>query len=327
MIENISRRRSGFVFLLLIISVLGPYAYACLQSAGPMQVGERIDVRDVSAPEFVRRLVTHEGRARWERARADVEGQRRDVERQRRAYPIVENRNDLAVALVHLGRVKEAIPILEEAEANYPGEYFTAANLGTAYELNGENRKALEWIREGINRKSESHYGTEWLHVKILEAKLAMETDPDWLRKHSVLGADFRAGENARRPKTLATDHLGQQKSLAEIEDALVYQLHERLEFVKPPDPVVADLLFDLSNVLALTRTAEHAKAIHELSRSYGPGHEELVSSRTAGENRAAPPTPPRRYLFYAAWGAALLLGVGGFYALLRRRKLQQRSV
>lgn len=297
--------------------MLGPYAYACLQPAGRAQVGKRIRIEGVSAPDLVRSLVSHEDRSYWEKTRAEVE-------KQRQKYPFIENRNNLAVALIHLGRVKEAVPVLEEAERKRPGQYFTAANLGTAYELSGENQKALDWIKEGVSRNEGSHFGTEWLHVKILEAKLALEKDGGWLKRHSVLGVDFRAGENTQQPERLATDHLGRRKSLAEIEYALIHQLHERLEFVKPPDPVVADLLFDLSNVLALTRTSEHAKAVYELSRSYGPGREDLVSSRPAAVSGAATRPPSRQYFSYGALAAAALLAAGGFYALLRRRRLHQ---
>lgn len=314
MIKKLACRNFRLVSLLLVISVSGPYASACLWPAGRMQVGKRVQVEGVSAPDFAKSLISHEDRAYWERVRAEVERQRED-------YPFVENRNNLAVTLIHLGSVKEAIPILEELERKHPGQYFTAANLGTAYELSGENQKALDWIKEGVNRNKDSHFGTEWLHVKILEAKLAMEKDPDWLKNHSVLGVDFSAGEDSQQPKRSATDHLGRQRSLTEIEDALIYQLHERLEFVKPPDPIVADLLFDLSNVLALTRTSEHAKAVHALSLSYGPNR------RAADESLAATHTPLRQYLFYGALGIAVLLAVGGFYILTRRRKLHRRRI
>lgn len=320
MIKNFSYRNPWPVPLLLAIFMSGPYAYACLWPAGRIQVGKRIKIEGVSAPDFAKSLISHEGRAYWEKVLADLEGQRKD-------YPFIENRNNLAVSLIHLGRVKEAIPILEELERKHPGKYFTAANLGTAYELSGDNQKAMDWIKEGVNRNKDSHFGTEWLHVKILEAKLAMEKDPDWFRKHSVLGADFRARENTRQPQRLATDHLGQQKSLAETEEALIYQLHERLEFVKPPDPIVADLLFDLGNVLALTRTEEHAKAIHELALSYGPKHGDLVRSRLADESRATQRSPSRNYLFYGSLVAGALLAIAGFYVFIRRRKLHQRRI
>jgi hypothetical protein len=54
-----------------------------------------------------------------------------------------------------------------------------AANLGTALELLGNKEEALHWIREGIRRNPQSHEGTEWLHAKILEAKIAAQKDAD----------------------------------------------------------------------------------------------------------------------------------------------------
>ena len=320
MVEKRLNRTCGLVSLLLLVAFAGSYAHACLWPSGWIR-RKPIDVEGVSAQEFVRRLTSHEGRAFWEKTRGDIESHRL-------TDPYVDNRNDLAVALIHLGRVKEAVALLEELEDKRPGFYFTAANLGTAYELSGENEKALKWIKECIQRNKDSHYGTEWLHVKILEAKLGLERDPDWLKKNSVLGADFRSEDDPQQPKRVARDHAGRQKSLGEIEDALVYQLHERLEFVKPPDPVVADLLFDLSNVLALTRTPEHANAIRELSLSYNPVQEVLVSIRLADKSvtqksEAQTPGPSQGYLLYVALGVAALLTLTGFYVLVRRRRLQ----
>lgn len=319
MVENRLNRACGVVSVFLLVAFAWSYAHACLQGTESLPVAPRINVVGASAQEFVKRLTSHAGRDYWERTLAELEGRRQ-------TDSFVDNRNNTAVALTHLGRVREAVAILEDLEDKRPGFYYTAANLGTAYELSGENEKALKWIKECIKRNKDSHYGTEWLHVKILEAKLGVESDPDWLKKNSVLGADFRGEGDPRQPKRLARDHLGRQKSLAEIEDALVYQLHERLEFVKPPDPVVADLLFDLSNVLALTRTTEHAKAIHELSLSYNPVQDVMVSIRLADKGltqKSAPRTPARVYQLYAALGVAALLTAAGFYLLIRRRRLQ----
>lgn len=313
-------RTRGLVSLLLLVAFAGTYAHACLWPSGRIR-RKPVDFEGVSAQEFVRRLTSHEGRAFWEKTRDDIESHRL-------TDPYVDSRSDLAVSLIHLGRVKEAVALLEDLEDKRPGFYFTAANLGTAYELSGENEKALKWIKECVERNHESHYGTEWLHVKILEAKLGLESDPDWLKKNSVLGADFRGESDPRQSKGLTRDYISRQKSLAEIEAALVYQLHERLEFVKPPDPTVADLLFDLSNLLALTRTPEHADAIHELSLSYNPVQDVLVSIRQADKGltqKSATPTPApsRVYLLYAALGVAALLTAAGFYLLIRRRRLQ----
>lgn len=38
-----------------------------------------------------------------------------------------------------------------------------------------------------MHPRVQSNYGSEWLHVAILETKLAMAKDPAWLRSHSVL--------------------------------------------------------------------------------------------------------------------------------------------
>jgi tetratricopeptide (TPR) repeat protein len=189
------------ILFFLMISLTASRADACLNPIGRFQVGKRIKVDGVSAQDFARDFVSHEDRKYWEKVKADIE-------RRKKAYPYIDNRNNLAVALIHLGDVKNAIAILEELETKTPGQYVTAANLGTAYELNGENQKALDWIKQGINRKSESHYGTEWLHVKILETKLAMEKDANWLNNHSVLEMDFGNGDVPQQPNKLTIDYL-----------------------------------------------------------------------------------------------------------------------
>jgi len=69
-----------------------------------------------------------------------------------------------AVGIVIFGHADDGIALLEALEVEYPGRYSTAANMGTAYELKGDNVKALQWITEGIRRNPDSHEGTEWLH-------------------------------------------------------------------------------------------------------------------------------------------------------------------
>tara|TARA_B110000046_G_C13024495_1_gene413104 strand:+ start:2444 stop:2677 length:234 start_codon:yes stop_codon:yes gene_type:complete len=54
--------------------------------------------------------------------------------------------SDYAVYLMKAGRVDESLAILKELNKNLPQEYQIAANLGTAYELNGELDSALFYI-------------------------------------------------------------------------------------------------------------------------------------------------------------------------------------
>jgi tetratricopeptide (TPR) repeat protein len=173
------------------------------------------------------------------------------------------DRSDYAIALMYLGRSKEAVELLQSLEKEQPGEYFIAANLGTACELTGNNEEAARWIGEGIRRNPESHEGTEWLHLKILQAKIAAQQDPDYFKKHSVLDL---------APQTITEETLLGEKKLRpeEMAAAIQHQLAERMQFVKPPDPAVASLLFDYAAIEARTRTLESAKQMLHLAVSYG---------------------------------------------------------
>lgn len=302
----------AFVIILIVISSLAPGALACINPIDWDSVGKAIEIENVAPSEFLGNLLSHASQRDWE-------GTLEELKRQQKIRSTTENRQNIAVSMLHLGQIDDAIQILKQLEKEKPGLYHTAANLGTAYELGGENQKALDWIKEGIKRNKNAHNGTEWLHVKILEAKLALEKDPDWLKKNSVLGVDFSV-ENVSPQQIAAVDHLGQRRDLSQIEIALVYQLHERLEFIKPQEPVVADLLYDLARVFALTRTAEHAAAVRDLALTYGSDRELSEAKMNSEKIVSGYSNPLRTYLVYGGVGILCVLVVlVGFY--LKRRK------
>jgi tetratricopeptide (TPR) repeat protein len=173
------------------------------------------------------------------------------------------DRSDYAVSLAYVGRTKEAVDLLQALENEQPGQYFIAANLGTCLELLGNNEEALRWIREGIRRNPQSHEGTEWLHAKILEAKIAAQLDPDYFKKHSVLELD---PSRVSSPMTIDSRLL----KPSEVAKAIHYQLEERLQFVKPPDPAIASLLFDYAAIEAATNILESAKGLLAMAVEYG---------------------------------------------------------
>ena len=176
------------------------------------------------------------------------------------------NRNDYAVALIYLGRLDEAISLLQELEAEEPGDYATAANLGTAYELAGKNELALKWIGEGIRRNPDAHQGTEWIHVKILEAKIQQQQNPDYFKTHSVLNLDLR--KITEDPKFLTVGD--KTRSAHDLKQDMLYQLQERLKFVKQKDPSVASLLFDFGVLEAATATVETARPLMSMAVDFG---------------------------------------------------------
>ena len=178
--------------------------------------------------------------------------------------------NDLASALMHTGDPKAAIQILAEIEKANPGLYQTASNLGTAFELTGENEKALDWIRKGIERNPKSHHSSEWIHVRILQTKIAAAKSPSWVNNDSLLGLNFDSSTKPIQPTTLPTGNSGEPLTLEQVEAGLRYQLHERLQFVQPVDRIVASLLFDLGNIIALKPEGiGMAQGIFELAAKY----------------------------------------------------------
>ncbi len=171
----------------------------------------------------------------------------------------LEDYSDYGVLLVYLGRYEEAEKVFLEIEKINPGLYATAVNLGTTYELLGKNELALNWIKKGVRIDPTSHNHSEWLHVKILEAKL---------KGDKYINSDFLIGTNFGTdtlPKTTLDS-----ASLVKLRDAIFYQLEERVTFIKPQEKIVALLLFELGNVCALTDDVTSALRIYDKAKEYG---------------------------------------------------------
>lgn len=166
---------------------------------------------------------------------------------------------DLLFARHHSG----AVPLLLEAERIAPGDYSIAANLGTAYELVGRDADALHWISESMRRNPDSHHGTEWVHVLVLEAKLRAAADPVAARRPLV---ELPARFERETPLRIA----GVERPAAEVREAIAYQLRERMLFVKPNDPWVAELLFALARLNANLVNVNSGANLLGLAQEYG---------------------------------------------------------
>jgi tetratricopeptide (TPR) repeat protein len=234
-----------------LLLALGAPVLACINVYGTTLEGKTIETdrhEHMENPLAVK--------ARWREKLKEIEASIKPDSR-------FEIRNDYAAALIYTGNYKKAIEILEDIEKTNPGVYSTATNLGTAYELSGDNEKALEWIKKGIDRNPSSHDGSEWVHVKILEAKIQLTDDPQWLKKNSVLGFHFGSEIKPQFPAPVQ----GYPDKSYDSKQALYHvrrQLEERLQFVSAPDPIVADLFADLANAYALHHTLEMAVPLYD---------------------------------------------------------------
>lgn len=237
--------------------------------------------------------------------------------------------NDLASALMRTGDPKAAIQILAGIEKVKPGMYQTASNLGTAFEVAGDNENAIKWIRKGINLNPKSHDSSEWIHVKILETKIAMARDEDWPETSSILGLDFGYAREPQQPRMLPTGNSGEPLSLDQIETGLRYQLHERLQFVKAPDVVAASLLLDLGNIVALkAHELGSAQGIYELAERYAQSDEgsSMIKPQIELRLRGAK-FANQKHSFFASHEFPYLLAIVGsivLYIALKLRALWQ---
>lgn len=188
--------------------------------------------------------------------------------------------SDYGLHLVQAGKVKEALVLFEKLAELYPNEYSIIANLGTTYELSGQNEKALEYIRKGIKINPNSHGGSEWIHVKILEAKIALAKDPNYLNTHSVLNLS------------------SEQKQSKKTFDQLYIQLQERFPFSpKEANPIMADLFIELGDYYFETISFEHAKAFYQIAQIYYKSDredidEKIDQARKLREDYANKPMP-----------------------------------
>lgn len=169
----------------------------------------------------------------------------------------IEYYSDYGAALIYLGEYQKAKSIYEEIEILKPDLYTTASNLGTIYELIGQPKLALKWIKKSIKLNPESHKGSEWIHIKILEFKIKGSKD----YSRSILGLDFGKEEI---PNNL------NKYDLNKLSGHIWHQLEERSNFVKPENKIVGNIYFDLGNILAQTVDVQTALQSYEAAEEYG---------------------------------------------------------
>ena len=167
--------------------------------------------------------------------------------------------SDKGYLLIVQKKYDEALKLYLGIERIKPNRYSTASNLGTLYELMGENQKAYEWIKKGIQINPESHNGSEWLHLRILETKIKNLTD---VSGQFLINTNF--GDKAEPKSKLS------KAEIDKLAKEIYYQVNERITFIKPQDKIISILLFELGNLVRLKGEPENAERIYVLAREYG---------------------------------------------------------
>lgn len=260
------------MFAALALLSLAPAALACINTVGTGHDGRRFFPESYAGDDLTKLMKPQPPRQEWvERVIARV-----------REQPDFGNLINIGVVLVRQGKYSRAVEHFLTVERLFPGHSETAANLGTALELSGHDRVALRWIRIGMQRDPDEHHRTEWLHARILEAKIAMAADPNYLQDRSIAGVSFAADLVPPVPTQLPPGNDGRPVAAWELNSALNYQLFERTHFVAPPDPVVANLLMDWATLNLAGGPIESAAALYPMAVRYGARRDALMERRLA---------------------------------------------
>ncbi|WP_456313388.1 tetratricopeptide repeat protein [Pseudomonas shirazensis] len=167
--------------------------------------------------------------------------------------------SDKGYILILEKKYDEALSLYLKIERLEPNRYSTASNIGTLYELMGKNEEALKWINKSITINPKSHNGSEWLHSRILEAKIKGKKSQT---SKFLLNTDF--GTEIKPVSELDTIQLNK------LDKSLNYQLNERISFIKPKDNIIAILLFELGNIKIIKGEFNIAKPILQEAKKYG---------------------------------------------------------
>lgn len=272
------RIRGWMLLGALALGVGGP-VQACINAIGTDHQGRHFDAHIDVGEQLEARLTSGAVRAYYTRRAHDITARAT-------ARPDLENLTELAILLMYQGQHARAVRLLLSLERRYPGRHETAANLGTALELSGHDAPALAWIRLGIRRNPAEHLGTEWLHARILESKLAAAKDPAHLARHSIAGLQFGDATVPPFPTSLPAGNVGRPVGAYDLNHAFAYQLGERMQFVAPEDPVVANLLSDWAALNMAGGPMENVVVLYGQAKRYGARETVTLARRLAEARR-----------------------------------------
>lgn len=182
--------------------------------------------------------------------------------------------SDLGLTYIVSGKFDEAISLFHHIETISPNRYATAANLGTAYELIGNNESALQWIKRAIEINPNSHESSEWIHVNILKAKI---NGPEYHTMEYILKTSFGDPPNYTSDKPLET--------LETLANQIFFQLNERASFIKSKDRIMAELYIALGQIEQILGNLSSALSDYELAEKYAELDPAIIMLKDSFQN------------------------------------------
>ena len=131
-----------------------------------------------------------------------------------------EEAADLGAVLVRLGESARAIEILRRAQSDHPKHFHLAANLGTAWQMQGDLAQAAATLEQAVRLAPESQRRAEQLHLKLV--RLRNQRTADGQALDDLFGVQYVGPSGRFEPGRLAE---AQRKRLSPDAIALVQQL------------------------------------------------------------------------------------------------------
>ena len=191
------------------------------------------------------------------------------------SYPLKSLEKDKALsnkalALMKLGKVSKAKDILVSLVVRNPKEYSMTANLGTAYELSDELDSALKYISKGLDINPKSHYGSEWIHVELLKAKIKRKRSKYYIIKNPIISDELLESKR---------DTSRRYWRRSKVLNHIYWQVRTRAPFTPAPNEVIWNLLLTAGEFAQKHDTYENALLAFAYSRKYAYNYEQKRKS------------------------------------------------
>lgn len=177
--------------------------------------------------------------------------------------------SDFAWKIAQKGDLTAALTMLTALVKKHPNEYNILANLGTVYELSGKPRSALDYLSRAIKVSPDSHYGSEWIHIHILQVKLGEMNSYD-LQKFFAMDKPGTSYSDDLYSETINPSQMGHfHRDTLMVH--LAYQLHERMYFITANDELMGEMLYMFLQCMLLRGDKAYASEAAALCIRYLP--------------------------------------------------------
>ena len=214
--------------------------------------------------------MTNPAREKYEKAAADLEKKSKDGKLS------ADDLADLGAIYVRLGQANKAVELLRGAQRDYPQHFHIAANLGTAWQLQGDLDQAAACLKEAVKLAPGKFVKAEEYHLKLVrlrqkEAKGCQDLD-------NLFDVKLVGESGKYEPGKFAAE---QRKKLPSEAAAVTQQLALWL----PADPRLLWQLAELSSAHGDVKTA--AAIMDGCVNEFAMRHDDLRAHRQAQREAA----------------------------------------